>query len=182
MRILVDLDGVCADFYKRLVAWYNRDFGDSLTPGDVTTWAIGPTNFPKARREDLRAYFDVPGFWEGLDPIAGCRPSLKRLHDAGHDIVIATAVPKESRMALYEKKRWVKKHLPFIKPNSVVGISRKYLLNGDLLLDDGPNNIKEFPGVTCIMDASYNQRVRANYRVRSWKMFEKVVELESRKQ
>jgi len=181
MRLLVDLDGVCADFYARLVEWYNRDYNDCRTPADVKCWAIGPKNFPKATRAALRAYFDVPGFWEGMRPIPGCRDYLRAIHEAGHDIVIATSVPKESSRALYEKTRWVQKHLPFIKRSSVVGIARKELLRGDLLFDDGPHNIKAFPGRTCIMDAPYNQRIYANYRVKTWKAFEQIVALESGK-
>lgn len=175
MRILCDMDGVSADFYGRIVEWYNRDYGDTLTVADLPVWSLGPTSFPKASKDELYRYFDVPGFWRGLDPLPHCVEVLGRLQEAGHDIVIVTAVPPSSPTAMYEKLAWVEEYLPFIGPQNFVATRRKGIICGDILFDDGPHNLKEFPGLTCAMAWPYNRLVYTNFRVQGWLGFEKVV-------
>lgn len=175
MRLLIDLDGVCADFYKRLIYWYNRDFDDDMTADRLKSWVINEDNFPKAPREKMRAYFNVPNFWLNLEPIHGCQESLLRLHQQGHELVVVTATPEESERAFWEKGAWVDKYLPFIGRRNFVSTWRKDLVRGDLLLDDGPHNLSAFPGLTCAMDASYNREVESDYRVYSWSDFEEVI-------
>ena len=177
MKILVDLDGVCADLYGRLVEWYNRDYKDSITPEDIKSWTISPKYFPKASSgEEIERYFNVPGFWMGLEPFEGCAEAVEAIQNMGHEIIIATAVPSHSELGFYEKCAWVNKYLPSVSHRNLVALKKKYLLDGDLLLDDGPHNIKQFHGQTCVMDAPYNRKVRSNYRVKSWKSFKALVE------
>lgn len=174
MRILVDLDGVCADFYSRFTELYNRDFDDNLCVSDVISWSISSV-YRKATTEQMRRYFDIPGFWLGLSPIKNCRGVLRRLKDRGHDIVIVTAVPEEGKTSYWEKVFWVKQNLPFIGSDSVIAAHRKDLIKGHVLFDDGPHNLAAFPGISCAMDAPYNKGCPCDYRVNDWLSFEKFI-------
>jgi 5'(3')-deoxyribonucleotidase len=176
MRILVDLDGVTADFYGSLLDLYNEEFGDSLTREDLVSWELSPEIFTKTTTKYLRGYFDRRNFWSGMKPIPGAVESLKYLHSQGHDILVVTAVPLDSRECCYEKLIWVEKHLPFIGHNNFVATLRKSAVSGDILFDDGPHNIEAFPALTCAMDAAYNRSAKADFRVKSWESFIKVVE------
>ena len=175
MRLLIDLDGVCADFYARVIEWYNRDFDDNITKEDVTRWSLDSVSFPKADKASLYEYFAVPNFWRELEPLPDCKETLKSLHDEGVDLYVVTAIPLEAPTAMYEKQHWVEEHLPFIGYENVGGIKRKTVVNGDLLLDDGPHNLEVFSGITCAMDAPYNRRCTTDYRVNSWKDFGKLI-------
>lgn len=175
MRLLIDLDGVCADFYGFLLKVYNKDFRDDLKFEDLYTWALEPC-FKKATRSQIRSYMSVPGFWHQLRPLPGAVEGLKRLQDAGHDVVIVSATPRDATLAGKEKLEWVHEHLPFIPHKNIILAARKELIMGDVLFDDGPHNAKARPDSTCVMDAPYNQGVEGKWRVRTWTEFEKLVE------
>jgi len=184
MKLFIDLDGVCADFYGRLIDLYNRDYKDSITINDISSWVLDSSNFPKAPEGSVKKYLNTPGFWRGLACIPGSQEVLERLVGAGHDVIVATGVPFQSRLAFYEKAQWVAEHFPFIPRSNFVGISRKSLLTGGMLFDDYARNILSFKGPVSIMDTPYNRNVHRNndyntYRVRSWEEFEVAVGVES---
>lgn len=177
MRILVDLDGVCADFYGTVLRWYNAEFNDDLKYEEVTGWGLGPKTFRKVREaEEIRKYFRIKGFWAEHALIKDCDTVLERLQDKGHEIVIVTALPGDSDVASWGKHLWVKKHLPFLNIRNVVMTKRKDVVVGDILFDDGPHNLKAYPGTTCAMDYPFNRKIYTNYRVKTWLGFEKVIE------
>jgi len=176
LRLLIDLDGVCADFYGRVVQWYNEDFTDTVKVSEVKSWDLNEHTYPKATHEYLISYFNVPGFWENLEPIEGCISSLGRLHKAGHEIVITTAIPDDCKLGFWEKSNWIKRHLPFVGHDNLIGAQKKERVAGSVLLDDGPHNLRDYEGLTCAMDAPYNQGVPADFRVKTWSEFEMVVE------
>lgn len=174
-KLLIDLDGVCADFYGKLLEVYNTDFKDNLTRKDIKTWSLPPV-FRKASRKQIRSYMSVAGFWSGLEPIKGAVDTLYRLQSVGHDIIIVSAAPEDSTIAGQEKFDWVHEHLPFIPHKNVILASRKELISGDILLDDGPHNLTAFPGISVAMDAPYNQQCVCDRRVSNWNEFYKLVE------
>jgi 5'(3')-deoxyribonucleotidase len=174
MRILIDLDGVCADFYGRLLDMYNNDFDDDLTRSEITTWALAPA-FRKATREQIRSYMSVPGFWSELQPIEGAVETLYGLHNDGHDLVVVSAAPGDSVIAGKEKFQWVHKHIEFLPHDNIILASRKELVRGDMLFDDGPHNTEVFPGMTCMMDAPYNREGTSDFRVKTWAEFKRLI-------
>jgi 5'(3')-deoxyribonucleotidase len=176
MRILVDLDGVAADFYGSFLRLYNEEFNNTLTPEDIVSWELTPDIYTGTTREHLRTYFDRHGFWSNIEPMPGAIKALKYLHLQGHELRIVTAVPIESQRACYEKIHWVREHLPFIGLDEFHATKDKAGVRGDILFDDAPHNIRDFPGLTCVMDAAYNQDAEADFRVNSWESFIKVIE------
>lgn len=177
MRILIDLDGVAADFYGALLKIYNKEFNRSLVPEDIKTWSLGSDVYPDTTEEYMRTYFDRPGFWSEMAPIPGAIESLEYLHSKGHELKIVTAVPLESRQCCYEKLVWVERHLPFIGHDNFYATLDKGGVRGDILFDDGPHNIKAFPNMTCVMDAAYNRNANGDFRVKTWDKFVSTIEL-----
>jgi 5'-nucleotidase len=176
MRILVDLDGVSADFYGGFLRLYNEEYNNTLTPEDIVSWELTPDIYTGTTEAHLRSYFNRPGFWSALEPIPGAIESLKYLKSKGHELRIVTAVPIESERACYEKIHWVREHFPFIGLDEFHATKDKAGVRGDILFDDAPHNIEEFPGLTCVMDAAYNRDAKADFRVKSWESFVKVIE------
>lgn len=175
MVILVDLDGVSADFYGSLVSLYNKEFNNTLTSEDIVTWDLSPDVYVGATETQLRRYFSIPGFWFNLKPICGAIETLKYLKSQGHILKVVTAVPIDSPAACYEKIQWVEKYLPFIGIDNFHATRDKASVRGDILFDDAPHNIRDFPGLTCIMDTAYNRDAKADFRVNSWESFINVV-------
>src|SRR6266705_1995637 len=85
LTVGVDVDGVLADLHLEWIRRYNRDFNDTLTSEDVTTWEIGAFVKPEAlvknangvaplfqylQDADLYAHVpEIPGAREGLEYI-----------------------------------------------------------------------------------------------------------------
>jgi len=174
MRLLIDMDGVCCHTYQAVADWYNKEYGGGCILAEQKHFLISELCV-KAPDGAVKAYFDSPGFFRNLPVRKGCPEVLYRLHKRGHDIVFVTHVPKQSVTGLYEKREWLQEHLPFISPRNIIAAQRKELVSGDLLLDDGPENIISFPGITCVFDAPYNREVAGTHRIYTWFEFENIV-------
>lgn len=97
--------------------------------------------------------------------------------DAGHEVYIVTATPY---ISVPEKMddllfRW----FPFITWEQVIITSRKQLIKGDVLIDDGIHNLEGGDYVKILMTAPHNRDYDAEangmIRVNNWKEIEEVI-------
>lgn len=170
MRILVDMDGVLCDLMGKWLQLYNDEFNDTLTADQMTTW--GPHRYAKAGKRVYK-YLAQPGFFGDLVPLPGAIENMRRLVNAGFDIVIVTA----ARRGHKEKRDWVAEHLPFLDTDQMIFAHRKELIRGDILFDDAPyhlENFAKFGGEPIAMAYPYNAHVPYK-RVKSWDEFTEYV-------
>jgi len=87
--------------------------------------------------------------------------------------------------SVFEKYKWIRKYLPFFNIRNLILVGNK----GDLLsridgvnsvlLDDCPEYIRKFNGVSVVMDRAYNKElivgVDCDYRVSEWDEFYGIV-------
>ena len=168
MRILIDMDGVMADTVEHWLSRYNEEYDDRLTHNDITQWEIHKFVKPECGLS-MYKIMEREGFFLDLKPMPHLSESMRELQDMGHDLVVVTATPTNSRTGLYDKVKWLKTNLPWFDANNFVSTSLKGVVDGDLLIDDGPHNIAGFPGATCVYDQPWNQLVAANHRVSGWR-------------
>ena len=135
--ILIDLDGVCADFnagvMKQMVKlnpeWVlTLDDLDEFYLKDIYNRKFGEAAFLAA--QDIS---NAEGFYANLEPIEGAKAALIAITAAGYDVAICTAPMFTNQYCEAEKRAWVKKHLGEYKTHVVV---RKETIPGDLLFDD----------------------------------------------
>lgn len=139
LRIIVDLDCIIVNFFKGLWEAYENKTGEVGNTDLVTEWDIGKfVNDSDALYECMF----TPGFFAGLEPLSGSISALKRLHEAGHEIVIATTPCTPHSAA--EKISWCAEHLPFLDQKKVFIGHSKYMISGDVLIDDNPENAAKF--------------------------------------
>lgn len=139
LRILVDLDGIVADFFDALWREYHAETGELVTTSQILGWDMGRhVRHP----ERLTSVFHAPGFFDRLEPVSGAIPALKALVAAGHDVRVVTSPCTPHSAA--EKILWCARHLPFLDQKSVSIVHRKHDLRGDVLIDDGPHNAQAF--------------------------------------
>lgn len=131
------MDSITADLQKSWYAAYNKDYNDNITNDDILTWDTHLYVKPECGKK-IYSYFRPKMFAE-LEPIAGAIPALRKLVEAGHEVVFVTASPHGCADA---KFAWAKKHCPFI--DEVIMSHKKYLVHGDVLIDDSPKNIKAY--------------------------------------
>lgn len=137
MRFLIDLDSIIVDLLPTWLGLYNKDYDDDLAIGDIHAWATH--KYVKAEC-DLKVYeyLRQPGLFRNLPPLPGAIEGVRALLEQGHSVHIVTAAPDGSAT---EKIEWVKEWLPFLDPKRVIICYDKFLVDGDVLVDDSPNNL-----------------------------------------
>jgi 5'(3')-deoxyribonucleotidase len=162
MRIVMDVDGVVADFTNYLITCV----GSSLRFTDVTRWQVLDLLTPTQKRE-AEALLETSAWWETQPLMPGAVAGVAQLRDAGHDLVWATAPWLSCEGWDVARRTWLEDRLG-VPHKDVVICSRKELVWGEALVDDKVANVeswaKEFAGARAagwakpfLFDAPYNQ-------------------------
>lgn len=140
MRILVDMDGVIAD-------WGNA-YGESLDAfGDAAAGIPRHAeqrsfNLNEGRTDEEKALIAAvmieEGFYSRLRPIPGAKTALKAMLAAGHDVRICTSPWVSNPTCASDKLNWVAKHYGTHWAQRVIITTDKTLVRGDVLIDDKP--------------------------------------------
>ena len=169
MTILVDMDDTIEQLLKAWINWINGKYGRSATLDDITDWNVQQP-YPGLTRKQVYGVTYEPGFWKTVEPMPGAAEGLKHLIDAGHEVFIVTATPYEH---MREKMTEVLfKYFPFLTWDQVIITSRKQMIRGDVLIDDGIHNL-EGGNYTKIMftaphNRNYDAEANGMIRVRTW--------------
>lgn len=140
LEILCDLDEITVDLFEKWLGIYNKEHNDTLSKNNVM-WN-GLHKESKIGHK-IYEYLHQPGFFADLNPIPGAIEALKEFHDDGHEITILSAPSYPGTSAL-DKMDWVQKFLPFIHKRQVLLGWQKQKVKGHVLIDDGPENIKNY--------------------------------------
>jgi len=125
--ILIDMDGVIADFGKELKKL--------KTSNKISTDLL--------KHPDL-----IEGIFKELTPINGAIESIIKIHDSGlYDLFIATTAPWGNPGSLTDKRLWIENHFGDLFKNKMFVTHRKDMLIGDYLIDDRlANGAESFKG------------------------------------
>lgn len=171
MRILVDMDGVIAD--------WGHAYGESLDAFGVDAAGIPRHKDQRSfnlndgrtdrERQIIAAVMVEAGFYSRLRPIVGAKQALKGMVKAGHDVRIVTSPWVSNPTCASDKLNWIVKHYGSHWGARVVITTDKTIVDGDFLIDDKP----EVKGVQApswehvLFDQPYNQGLPQR-RIRSW--------------
>lgn len=162
-RLIVDMDGVMADIYGRLLALDQQKTGIARTPDEVTGIPESEA-FPR-----LLEYVHSPGFFREAPVMRDSQKILSDLNSA-YDVFIVSAAT-EFPLSLAEKQAWLKEHFAFITWQQLVLCGSKRVVHGDIMIDDHFKNLDFFTGRTLLFTQPHNQRAdsRRHERVDSWR-------------
>ncbi len=146
--LLIDLDDTVADLTGKVLDLYEEDTGIRLDPNKLTSWEENGRVF--------KDYYLQKGIYLELDVMPNAVEVLESLSKQ-HRIFFVTAAPTPESSC--EKKQWVDKHFPFIGQMNVITTRDKYLINGDLLLDDSPIFLPSFKGIRVLVDKPHNSEL-----------------------
>ena len=137
-RVLVDCDGVVADYTKTYVAVASRVLGQPIAVEDVTTWefrdCLGLSAFQERRIElHLARDLDLPEFPGAVDALREFRHAF--------DVVFVTSPHPRIPHWTHERARWLEARFPGAP---VIHTSHKAFVGGDVLIDDRPENIRHW--------------------------------------
>lgn len=165
MTIFIDMDEVIADAYGAKVEHYNREFNETLTLADCLGSEVWH-KVPETRQEHVRQYACKNGFFRNLKPIKDSQDILKKM-TLKYEVYIASAAMQFPN-SLLEKSEWLDEHFPFIPWQQRILCGNKYILHGDLLIDDRAYNLENFKGKSLLFTSPHNLDLQGFERVNSW--------------
>lgn len=165
LRILVDMDGVIADWHGGILRELDRG-GHDASLVDASRWDLGLT---EATRELVQEIQAAPYFYRDLDPIAGAAEELNLLLDIGHDVRICTTPDALNPTCASDKIAWVREHLGERWIKRIDLTHDKTGRRGDVLIDDKPEITGGYSPEwrRIIFDQPYNRHVEGT-RLTRW--------------
>jgi 5'(3')-deoxyribonucleotidase len=133
------------------LACSNADHGTNWTIDDIISYDIN-----LIVGDHVYDYLELPGFYRNLDVLPDAVDVLawasKRF-----DLVICTS---RAAFAHEDTMAWVDEYLPMIDYENVVFARNKYLVDGDILIDDCPKHLEAWRGVPVVFgDLPYNRHL-----------------------
>lgn len=162
-RFLVDMDGVLADVYERVIGMEEEALGKTIDRAKL----IGRKElsvFPRSAHR-LREV----GFFRSLPVMEGSIEGLKYLNDRYEVFIVSAAM--EFPNSLQDKYEWLEEYFPFITWKQIILCGDKTPVVGDVMIDDHLWNLNRFLGQKCLFTQPHNMLVQdPQYtRVNSWK-------------
>lgn len=138
MTILVDMDDTIVNSTARWVDYANHRYGTAVRYDDLQDWNVALA-FPMLTKEQIYALLYEEAFWRSITPLPGAAKTMSALKEAGHRVLIVT---NSHYVCLKVKMEEVLfRYFPFLTWDDVILTSQKQLIRGDVLIDDGVQNL-----------------------------------------
>jgi 5'(3')-deoxyribonucleotidase len=156
-RILLDVDGVIADFTSAYLEIANKLAGTDWKHDDQTDWNLGFLPGLAAVENEAWKAVGLPGFARRIKAYDGAIDGVRRLAELG-DIYIVTspvwmhglaegetqeAHELHGRTFCYDRVRWLEEHFGLAR-NHIIFAYDKHLVEGDVFIDDKPSNVENW--------------------------------------
>jgi len=175
-HILVDVDGVLADFVGAVLLRVNRLGLRVRIPQahELTTWEIFDSLPPECQEFKHTVYQDIKsvGGCSSIKVYPGAKEGMAALREIA-DVTIVTSPFKGSRTWVHEREEWLEEHFG-ITHKDVIHTGKKHLVQGDFFVDDKSSHIQDWVdhniGKAVVWDQPYNRNVfhgRA-FRAKNW--------------
>jgi 5'-nucleotidase len=139
MRVLVDMDGVIADFEGRFLEIWRAQYPEkAFIPPQARNTPYLIDQYPPEERERIQEIYYAPGFFSSLPPIPGGCEALHTLRQARIEVFICTTPFVRYQNCVGEKFGWVAQHLGPEWIERIILTFDKTLVRGDYLIDDMP--------------------------------------------
>ncbi len=165
MTLFVDMDEVLADTYGAHLELYKEKHGVDLNLVDCQgkeAWE----SVPEEHSKEIRNHAWEVGFFRNLKLIEGSQEVMAELHRK-HEVYIASAAMQFPN-SLKEKSDWLDEFFPFIPWQNRILCGHKFILKGDILIDDRTYNLKHFDGRTILFTSPHNVNDNGFERANSW--------------
>ena len=172
MTIFVDMDEVLADTFGAHIDLYNKKYNANLTKEECLgkeVWQCVP--------EDCQPYIHshtaLKGFFRDLKVMPDSQEVLREL-TRDNEVYIASAA-MQFKTSLEEKADWLDEHFPFLEWPYRILCGHKFILKGDVLIDDRSFNLDTFEGRSLQYTSPHNINTNGFERVNNWEEIGKLL-------
>ena len=148
--ILLDCDGPLADFDKSAIRFLRTIVSEDWVP-PLGVWGYIHSLLPDCVRE-FEAHCMAPGFVANMEPVKGAKEALERLQQMATVYAVTTPWPGAHHWP-GERIAWLERL--GIPHHNIVLTGAKYLVRGDILVDDRIENLTKWlfhhPGGTAVL-------------------------------
>jgi 5'(3')-deoxyribonucleotidase len=180
--VLLDCDGVLANFDKGVIEFINSRTNSNLKESDITTYKIFDKYGGPILEKEFYDFINEGGFCSHLEPYEEAIPAVIELQLIS-DLYIVTKPLWLSSWVL-ERTEWLSNKFN-IPRNKIVYTAAKHLVNGDIFVDDNFDNIKNWKQanpnkIAVLWDMPYNKDDNAKkigaFRLSNWDMLVNLTE------
>lgn len=178
MRIIIDMDGVVANFEKGILDNYKDKNPDKpFIPLEDRTSFYVKEQYPTQFKPLIEEIYLSKGFYLNLEPIEGSLEALSELSERGHEIYICTSPLLSNPFCIQEKYDWVMTHLGKDWTKKIIVTKDKTLIHSDFLIDDKPyiKGIQEPTWEHILYSQPYNKQVNSKRRL-TWQNWESIID------
>ncbi|XP_035929714.2 5'(3')-deoxyribonucleotidase, mitochondrial isoform X1 [Halichoerus grypus] len=150
LRVLVDMDGVLADFEGGFLRKFRARFPDQpfIALEDRRGFWLSEQYglLQPGLSEKAISIWESENFFLDLEPLPGAVEAVKQMADLENtDVFICTSPTKMYKYCPYEKYAWVEKHFGSDFLDHIVLATDKTVVSADLLIDDRPDITGKWP-------------------------------------
>lgn len=191
--ILVDMDDTIGDFSKVYWDVHNLLFNDKINHKLVNDWNLSNISSRGIEAYDL---FKFPGLFRNLPlkkyaksfmsniqnfsdvyvvsdtPAGTSYEELVNLDETYHKIEFPHSNPAD------DKRMWLKEHFPDFPQSNIIFCSCKWMVQGDILVDDKPATFEKFTELgrdAILIDMPYNRHINTKWRATDLKQAEEMI-------
>lgn len=134
------MDAILVDLLNPWLATYNQEKGANLKIEDL--WCFDPSKCVSPEDPSIYEIIERPGWFRNLKPLPGALEAVEKLVLNNECFIVST--PSAASCSYMDKIDWLAEHLPKFDRNHILLTGAKYLIEGDVLIDDSPKNANEY--------------------------------------
>lgn len=140
--VLLDCDGVLADFTSTLLRYVSLAHPDCPKPEDVTQFDLKDF-LTEEQHKTAVDILTTTRFAVDMLPMPRAQQIVRLLRNRGCEVYVLTAPFTECPTWEYDRRAWLARH--FAMPeHRVVSTTAKYLVRGDIFVDDRSKHVRSW--------------------------------------